>query len=129
MARRSLNPTWLQARGQELFDKGFIAQAALDDAQKTIEMAEAQVRAAHKQLESTGIAGSDRALAVADVALARACAPAARARAGYAVNVAPLAGTLIARNVEVGDVVQPGTAATGVEADSGSRPTTSSSPP
>ena len=97
-----------QARSQELFDKGFIGQAALDEARKTGEMADAQMRATQKQLDSTGISGSARALAVADVASARAAAQAARARAGYAVIVAPLEGTLIARNVEVGDVVQPG---------------------
>ena len=97
-----------QARSQELFDKGFIGQAALDDARKTSEVADAQMRATQKQLESTGLSGSARALAVADVAGARANAQAARARAGYAVIVAALAGTLIARNVEVGDVVQPG---------------------
>ena len=97
-----------QTRSQQLFDKGFIGQAALDDARKTSEVADAQMRATQKQLESTGITGSARALAVADVAGARANAQVARARAGYAVIVAPLAGTLIARNVEVGDVVLPG---------------------
>ena len=97
-----------QARSQELFDKGFIGQAALDDARKTGEVADAQMRAAQKQLESTGATGSDRALAVAEVAGAQANAQAARARAAYTVITAPLAGTLIARSVEVGDVVQPG---------------------
>ncbi|MEO8299927.1 MAG: efflux RND transporter periplasmic adaptor subunit [Burkholderiales bacterium] len=96
------------ARSQELFNKGFIGQAALDDARKTSELADAQMRATQKQLEGTGITGSDRALAVADVAGAQANAQATRARAAYAVIAAPLAGTLIARNVEVGDVVQPG---------------------
>ena len=95
-------------RSQELFDKGFIGRAALDDARKTSELADAQMRAMETQLESTGIAGSARALAVADVAGARANAQAARARAGYAVIVAPLVGALIASTVEVGDVVQPG---------------------
>jgi HlyD family secretion protein len=42
------------------------------------------------------------------VAEAQASAQAARARTGYAVIRAPVPGTLIARNVEVGDVVQPG---------------------
>jgi HlyD family secretion protein len=95
-------------RSQELFGQGFIGQAALDDAHKTAELADADVRTAQKQLESTTPTGSDRALALANVAGAQASAQAARARTGYAVVRAPVAGTLIARNVEVGDVVQPG---------------------
>jgi len=98
--------TW--ARSQELFGQGFIGQAGLDDARKTTELADAEVRAAQKQLETTTATGSDRALAMANVAGAQASAQAARARTGYAVVKAPVAGTLIARNVEVGDVVQPG---------------------
>jgi len=96
------------ARSQELFGQGFIGQAALDDARRTAELADAEVRAAQKQLETTTATGSDRALALANVAGAQASAQAARARTGYAVVKAPVAGTLIARNVEVGDVVQPG---------------------
>jgi HlyD family secretion protein len=96
------------ARSQELFGQGFIGQAALDDARKTVELADAEVRAAQKQLETTTPTGSDRALALANVAGAQASAQAARARTGYAVVKAPVAGTLIARDVEVGDVVQPG---------------------
>jgi HlyD family secretion protein len=96
------------ARSQALFGQGFIGQAALDDARKTSELADAQMRTTRKQLETTGATGSDSALAVADVAGAQASAQAATARAGYAAIHAPVAGTLIARNVEVGDVVQPG---------------------
>lgn len=96
------------ARSQELFGQGFIAQAALDDARKTAELADAEVRSAQQQLDTTAPSGSDRALALANVAGAQASAQAARARTGYAAIKAPVAGTLIARNVEVGDVVQPG---------------------
>jgi HlyD family secretion protein len=96
------------ARSQALFGQGFIGQAALDDARKTAELADAEVRAAQDQLDTTAVTGSDRALAVANVAGAQANAQAARARTGYAAIKAPVAGTLIARNVEVGDVVQPG---------------------
>jgi HlyD family secretion protein len=96
------------ARSQGLFGRGFIGQAALDEARKTAELADAEVRAAQKQLETTAPTGSDRALALANVAGSQASAQAARARTGYALVKAPVAGTLIARNVEVGDVVQPG---------------------
>jgi HlyD family secretion protein len=95
-------------RNQQLFDQGFIGRAALDESRMSAELADAQVGATQKQLDTTGRSGSDRALAVANVAGAQASADAARARAGYAVMRAPVSGTLIARNVEVGDVVQPG---------------------
>ena len=96
------------SRSQALFGQGFIGQAALDDARKTAELADAAAQAAQKQFDTTAPSGSDRALALADVAGAQASAEAARARTGYAAIRAPVAGTLIARNVEVGDVVQPG---------------------
>jgi HlyD family secretion protein len=102
------NARAVQTRNQELFSKGFISQAALDDARKAVDLADAQMRTTQKQLEGKSATGSDRALAQADVESARASAQAARARAGYAAISAPLAGTLISRNVEVGDVVQPG---------------------
>ena len=97
-----------QRRNQELFQKGFVGQAALDDARKTVQLADAQVRSTRMQLDTTRPAGSDRALALADVASAQASAEVARARARYAMITAPVSGTLIGRDVEVGDVVQPG---------------------
>lgn len=96
------------ARNQGLVKKGFISDAALDELRKTVEVADAQVRTNRKQLETARPAGSDSALAAAAVAEARASAGAAHARAGYAVISAPVAGILIGRNVEVGDVVQAG---------------------
>ncbi len=96
------------ARSQTLFGKGFISQAALDEAREAIEVADAQMQTTRKQLEGTGANGSARALAIADVAGAQATAQAAWARTAYTSIHAPLDGTLIARNVEVGDVVQPG---------------------
>jgi HlyD family secretion protein len=96
------------ARNEALFRQGFISQAALDDTRKAGELADAQMQTTRRQLDSTGATGSDRAIAVADVAVARATAQAAEARTAYAAIHAPVGGTLIARNVEVGDVVQPG---------------------
>lgn len=95
-------------RSQDLFKQGFIGQAALDEARKAAEMADAQVRSAQKQLDSTAPSGSDYAVAVTAVSQARAAADAAHARAAYATIRAPLDGVLIGRNVEAGDVVQAG---------------------
>jgi HlyD family secretion protein len=96
------------ARNQALVEKGFISDAALDESRKTVAVADAQVRTNRKQLETTRTSGSDSALAVAAVAEAQASAGASRARAGYTVISASVDGTLISRNVEVGDVVQAG---------------------
>lgn len=95
-------------RSEELFAKQFIGQAALDDARKAVELADAQWRSAQKQLESTHPTGSDYAVAQTAVAQAQANAALAQTRSGYAVMSAPVDGVLIGRNVEVGDVVQPG---------------------
>ena len=95
-------------RSQDLFRQGFIGQAALDDARKAAELADAQRRSAQKQWEATGQNGSDYILAVVAVSQSRAAADVAHARTAYTSIRAPADGVLIARNVEVGDVVQPG---------------------
>jgi HlyD family secretion protein len=110
-ARASLdNASASYQRNQNLFQQGFIGQAALDDARKAAELADAQFHTAQKQLDTTAKTGSDFALAQLGVAEARAAAAAAHARTRYAQIRAPFAGVLIARNVEVGDVAQPGKA-------------------
>ncbi|WP_293503975.1 efflux RND transporter periplasmic adaptor subunit [Roseateles sp.] len=95
-------------RQEDLFRQGFVGQAALDDARKSVELADAQVGASRRQLETTLSGGSDVAVAVAALEQARASADAARARLQYATVTAPVDGLLISRDVERGDVVQPG---------------------
>jgi HlyD family secretion protein len=95
-------------RNQNLFQQGFIGQAALDDSRKSVELADAQTRAAQKQFDSTASAGSDYALAQGAVDEARATVAVAQARTQYTQIQAPQDGVLIARHVEVGDVVQAG---------------------
>ena len=95
-------------RIQDLFTRGFVSRTVLDDARKAADLADAQVRANQQQYDTTRASGSDRALALANVSGAQASAAAARARSSYATIKAPVTGTLIARDVEVGDVVQPG---------------------
>jgi HlyD family secretion protein len=96
------------ARNRDLFDKQFIGQAALDDAARAEQVALAQLRTARQQLASAKPGGSDEAAAQATLAESAAAADAARARLAYTSVRAPVGGTVIARNVEPGDLAQPG---------------------
>lgn len=85
-------------------------EAQLDDARRALLVAQALVRSARVQLAGLSPGGTDRALSERQIAEARAALEVARARLAYSRIRAPLDGTLIARNVEPGWVVQPGQA-------------------
>jgi HlyD family secretion protein len=95
-------------RNKRLFDAGFVGQSVLDDTQRNVDVARTQVESARKQLETAQPAGSDTALAVAAHEQARAALLTARAKLAYTTIASPWDGVLIARDVERGDVVQPG---------------------
>ena len=95
-------------RTQNLFEQGFLGQAALDEAQRAEQVARAQRKVAQQQLNSARAGGSDMAVTESALLQAQAGAELAAARLRYATVLAPAAGTLIARQVEPGDVVQPG---------------------
>jgi len=96
------------ARQQDLRTKGFVSQSALDDARRNIDVAESQLRAARLQVETNRPGGSDALLAQSALDEAQASLAFAQARLDQLVIRAPADGTLIARNVEPGNVVQPG---------------------
>jgi len=103
----------LQARRQydrtkDLRTKGFISQASLDDAQRNLDVAESQLRAARIQIQTNSRGGSDFVLAQTALEQARASLRVAQARLDQTVIRAKTDGVLIGRNVEPGDVVQPG---------------------
>jgi HlyD family secretion protein len=95
-------------RNQRLFDSGYVGQSALDEARRSLDVAHTQVDSARKQVETAQPEGSDSALATSALEQARANLQAARARLAYTTIAASADGTLIARDVEQGDVVQPG---------------------
>src|SRR5512134_234857 len=95
-------------RAKELKAKGFVSQAALDDAQRNLDVAESQLRAAKLQVATNRPSGSDFALAQTALAQARATLGVAQAKLDQTVILAPVDGTLISRNVEPGNVVQSG---------------------
>lgn len=98
------------ARQRRLFESGYVGEAAIDEARRNLDVAQTQVETARKQVETAQPKGSDAALAATALEQARATLQAARARYRYTAISAPADGTLIARDVERGDVVQPGKA-------------------
>ena len=96
------------ARAKDLKAKGFLSQAALDDAKRNLDVAQSQLESSRLQVDSNRPTGSDFVLAQAALQQARATLEAARARLDQTVIRASVDGTLIARSVEPGDVVQPG---------------------
>ena len=95
-------------RNTDLAAKGFIAKSALDDARRNVEVAQSQRTAAQLAVAASRPGGSDYRVAETALAQAQAAVRAARARLADTVVRAPADGVLIARNVEPGDVVQPG---------------------
>lgn len=105
--------TLTQVRGQfdrtkRLQAQGFVGQSQLDDAQRNLDVAESQARAARVQVETNSTRGSDFAMAMTALEQARAAERVAQAKLPDIVVRAPVDGVLISRNVEVGDIVQPG---------------------
>lgn len=95
-------------RTRALREKGFVGEAALDDAARNLKVAEAQHRAALLQVQTNRPRGSDMALAQTALAQAQATLRVAQAKLEHTVIRAPVDGVLIGRAVEPGNVVQPG---------------------
>ena len=104
----ALNARRQYERSRDLKGRGFVSQAALDDAQRNLDVAESQLRAARLQVRTNAPSGSDYAMALTALEQARANVRVTQARLDQMVVHAPADGVLIARSVEAGDVVQPG---------------------
>ena len=96
------------ARSQTLFDQGFVGASAREDAQRGLDVAQAQLHIAAQQRQSLLPGGSDLAATQSALQVAQAAEASAAARLRYARIAAPVDGVLIARSVEPGDGVQPG---------------------
>ena len=97
-------------RNRDLVAQGFVSQAAVDDARRAVDVAEAQVVSAQAQVKTNNVGGSDALLAQAGLRQALAGQQLARAKLDQGLVFAPSSGVLISRSVEVGDIVQPGKA-------------------
>ena len=103
-----LNAQRVYDRTADLAKNGFATRAALDDAQKNLDVARTQVRTAELQVFTNSDGGSDYVMAETELNRTKATLDTARSRLGYATIMAPRAGVLISRSVERGTVVQPG---------------------
>lgn len=114
-ARAQANAT-LQAasaslvRVQQLVAQGFYSAAQLDEAQRAVDVAQAQQLSAQAQVQANADAGTDVVQAQAQLALAQAATVAAQARLAQTTLVAPADARVLVRDVEPGQIVQPGKA-------------------
>ncbi len=111
-AARVAQAAW--ERTQQLVAQGFLSGAALDEARRARDVAQAQLASAQAQARASGERGSDQAQAQAQLALAQAASQAARARLAQADVLAPADGRVLLREVEPGQIVQPGKALLGL---------------
>lgn len=103
-----LNAQQTYDRTAQLERNGYATRAALDEAQKTLDVARAVTRSAQFQVYTASPGGSDYVMAQTQAKQARANLDTADSRLGYATITAPRDGVLITRSVERGAVVQPG---------------------
>lgn len=110
-------------RAKELAAKQIISVAQLDAAQAAFDAATAQLAATERQVvaATSGIANAEAGvrLAQARLAAAQAARDHAALQRSYASITAPLAGTVSRKQVEVGQLVQPGQTLLSVVSDTG----------
>ncbi len=97
-------------RTQDLVAQGFLSAARLDESQRAVAVAQAQLDSARASNAATAEQGTEVAQAQAQLALAAAAVAAAQARLAQAVITAPADAKVLARAVEPGQIVQPGRA-------------------
>lgn len=96
-------------RNEALARERFVSQAELETRKEAVDLAASRLRSAEQALAALQPAGSEYQAAVAGRQQAQAALAEARARLDHTLIRAPLAATVIRREVDPGDVVQPGT--------------------
>jgi HlyD family secretion protein len=103
-----VNVQQIYARVSKLLADGVSTRVAFDEATKNLDIARSQVRNAELTVFSNRPGGADFTVAETQSAQAKATLRAAQTRLGYTEIKAARDGLLIWRDVEVGNVVQPG---------------------
>ena len=101
-------------RTEQLVAQGFVSASRLDEVRRALEVAQAQQTSARAQTRANEESGSDLVQAQAQLAVAQATTQAARARLAQATLVAPADAQVLLREVEPGQIVQPGKALLGL---------------
>ena len=96
-------------RMKALLESGAVSRSEYDDAEKALALARSQVEGARAQAVSS-MAGGDLRQVVAALEAMKAALASAQARLDQTRIVAPADGVILTREVEPGDVVQPGKA-------------------
>ncbi|WP_332749165.1 efflux RND transporter periplasmic adaptor subunit [Hydrogenophaga sp.] len=97
-------------RTEQLVAQGFVSASRLDEVRRALEVAQAQQTSARAQTRANEETGSDLVQAQAQLAVAQATTQAAQARMAQATLVAPADAQVLLREVEPGQIVQPGKA-------------------
>ena len=98
------------ARNQALVEQGFLSKASMDEKRKALDVAQAQLQAAQAQAAASADGGAELQSSEAQVLQAQAALSAAQAKLAQMRITAPSAGKVLLRDVEPGQIVQPGTA-------------------
>lgn len=95
-------------RFEELYAKGFVGEARVDEVRRALAVAQSQLDVARAGADAGGESGVDRRLLDDQFAQASAAREAAAAKLAQTRIVAPAPGVILDRDVEPGDIVQPG---------------------
>ena len=109
-AQASLDAALREARrSRELFERGYVSQSRIDDTERTVRIAQAQLAAARAAARAnTG--GIEAAQAQLRVEEARTAIELVQARLEQTRIVAPADGRIVVRHADPGQIVQPGRA-------------------
>ena len=95
------------ARQQDLVQRKFVAEARVDEARRSVEVARSQLATARATAAANRPDGAERQLLDDQLAQARAARAAAEAKLDQTRILAPADGVVLDRVVEPGDIVQP----------------------
>ena len=98
------------ARVRQLVAQGFFSASRLDEAQRAVDVARAQQSGSTAQSQAVGDAGTEVMQAQAQLAASQAATAAAQARLKQTAVRAPADAQVLTRQVEPGQIVQPGKA-------------------